>query len=266
MSFALGPFALSIGQLAFLLAFAVAFVVAFLGSRGKSSRADNSLLNALIFGFIVARLVFVVRYWPDYHNNLFGIIDIRDRGFMPLPGLIAAFIWMLIAGSRHRVQRIPLLIAAVTGSSSWLIAMVFIFQHNAALPDMPDFTLLDVNSTAVELTNFRGRPVVINLWASWCGPCRREMPVIADAQRHYPHVHFLVINQGEAADVVQRYLDEHALNLANVLLDPRSRMSNHWQVRGLPTTLFFDEKGQYSHHHFGELSAASMRYQLERFP
>ncbi|EMR12258.1 redoxin domain-containing protein [Methylophaga lonarensis MPL] len=264
MSFAFGPFALSVGQLVFLLAFGMAFLVAFLGSRGKSSRADNTLVNALIFGFIIARLVFVVRYWPDYQSNLLSIVDIRDRGFVPLAGVVAAVVWMLIAGFRHRVQRVPLLISGFTGAFSWLFATILLYQHSAVLPDMPDYALTDLANASVELEQFRGQPIVINLWASWCGPCRREMPVISDAQHQYPDVHFLLINQGESPEVVQLFLHEESLELANVLLDPRSVMSNYWRVRGLPTTLFFDEKGQYSHHHFGELSAASLRHQLER--
>ncbi|WP_459655422.1 TlpA family protein disulfide reductase, partial [Achromobacter xylosoxidans] len=70
------------------------------------------------------------------------------------------------------------------------------------------------------LAAFQGKPTVVNLWASWCPPCRREMPAFEQAQAANPDIHFVFLNQGEAASTVRQYLDEHAPSLANALLDP----------------------------------------------
>src|SRR3546814_14561413 len=70
---------------------------------------------------------------------------------------------------------------------------------------------------------FRSRPMVLNLWATWCPPCRREMPVLEQAQGRYPGVVFVLVNQGEDRGTIHRYLDRAGLDLDHVLLDPHSQ-------------------------------------------
>src|SRR3546814_7473677 len=67
-----------------------------------------------------------------------------------------------------------------------------------------------------------GEPMVVNLWATWCPPCRREMPVLAKAQEERGDVTFVFVNQGESESEIRDYLRESHLQLSNVLLDPFS--------------------------------------------
>ena len=108
-----------------------------------------------------------------------------------------------------------------------------------------------------------GRPMVLNLWATWCPPCRREMPALARAQAAFPGVHFVFANQGESLAEVQPYLTQAGLPLKNVLLDGGSQLSAALTARALPTTAFYDAQGRLVEVHMGELTSAAIARQLQ---
>src|SRR5690606_14732791 len=114
------------------------------------------------------------------------------------------------------------------------------------------------------LAALSGRPMVLNLWATWCPPCRREMPVLEQAQGHYPGVAFVLVNQGEDRATIRGYLDRAGLEPGHVLLDPHSRTMLETNTRGLPTTLFFSAEGRLVDTHMGELTRASLADTLRR--
>ena len=107
-----------------------------------------------------------------------------------------------------------------------------------------------------------GKPMVVNLWASWCPPCRREMPVLAAAQKRETWASFVFANQGENRATVQRYLSAGQLELANVVLDRDTRIGFVAGSSALPITLFYDASGQLVATHLGALSAASLTKRL----
>ena len=116
----------------------------------------------------------------------------------------------------------------------------------------------------VELPRFVGQPMVVNLWATWCPPCVREMPVLQAAQQQHPDVHFVFINQGESADKVRAWLSVRGMTLLNVLLDRRGQSTAALDAAGLPTTLFYDAQGRLVARRIGELSPATLAEQLAR--
>ncbi|MGE3960682.1 MAG: TlpA family protein disulfide reductase [Dehalococcoidia bacterium] len=114
----------------------------------------------------------------------------------------------------------------------------------------PDFVLEESGSgQRVSLSDFRGQPVVLNFWATWCVPCRTEMP---DLQAAYDaeDVVVLAVNWQESESVVQAFVDEFGLSFPTVL-DSEGRVREHYGVVGLPATFFIDAAGILRARNFG---------------
>ncbi|MCW5875803.1 MAG: TlpA family protein disulfide reductase [Anaerolineales bacterium] len=116
----------------------------------------------------------------------------------------------------------------------------------------PDFALQNLQGETVRLSQLRGEVVLINFWATWCGPCRLEMPAI---QARYNHGGFtvLAVDFAEPADLVQAFVDELGLSFP-ILLDPAGEVQEIYRVRGYPSTFFVDPQGFIRHFHIGEMS------------
>lgn len=95
----------------------------------------------------------------------------------------------------------------------------------------------------VSLASLRGKPVFINFWATWCEPCRWEMPFILEVQNSRPDVHVYAINVGESDEEVAAYLDEVGLEGLNILMDKGFEVYGEYHLTGLPTSLFLDAQG-----------------------
>jgi peroxiredoxin len=108
----------------------------------------------------------------------------------------------------------------------------------------PDFDLETLSGGRIQLSDLRGRPVLINFWATWCGPCKLEMPAIqAQFDQHSSDLVVLAVNFDEPAEEVQGFADELGLTF-DVLLDPGGEVNAKvYQVRGYPSTYFVDRDG-----------------------
>ena len=121
----------------------------------------------------------------------------------------------------------------------------------------PNFTLFDLDETAVKLTDFRGQPVIMNLWATWCAPCRIEMPALQDAVENYSdyRLEILALNQGETADVARQYFyDEMNLTFTPLLDEDSAVAALYGGLNVLPTTYFINQEGVVSAIHRGPLT------------
>jgi len=121
----------------------------------------------------------------------------------------------------------------------------------------PNFTLDDLDGRAVSLTDFRGQPVIVNLWATWCAPCRIEMPALQEAFEKYEDqgLEILALNQGETADVARQFFYDEMKLTFTPLLDENSTIPAMYDgMNVLPTTYFIDREGIVSAVHRGPLT------------
>ncbi|WP_110689655.1 redoxin family protein [Salinicola endophyticus] len=266
-SIALGPLGVSLGQLLLVVAMIVALIVgAWMGRRRQISVGDV-LFNALLFGVMAARIVFVARYWQSY-DTFWSWLDIRDRGFEPLAGLVIAFIYLAWRFWRQPAMRRPLGAAVLSGALAWSMtagALTLMTPRGASLPSIP---LADLDGSPVVLPTVlqeADQPMVVNLWAGWCPPCRREMPMLEQAQRERGDVSFVFVNQGESVEVIKTFLQRESLTLDHLYRDPNMTFGRKVGAVAMPTTLYYDADGQLVDTHFGELSRATLDRSLERF-
>lgn len=115
----------------------------------------------------------------------------------------------------------------------------------------PDFELTNLAGESIRLSELKGTVVLINFWATWCGPCRLEMPAIQERyERFLPELAVLAVNFDEPVDDVQSFVDELSLTF-DVLLDPGAKIQDLYRVRGYPTTFLVDKEGIIQVHHIG---------------
>lgn len=108
----------------------------------------------------------------------------------------------------------------------------------------PDFVLHDLSGAPVRLSSLRGQVVLVNIWATWCPPCRAEMPAIEAVYRQYAAQGFtvLAVNQAEELPAVADYLQQQGLSFP-ALLDLDGAVSATYRAGVLPTTFFIDRRG-----------------------
>ena len=258
----IGPVVLPVSLLLMLAAVVAATSVGAWAGRRAGTEIEPVLWHTLAVGLVVSRLVFVLQFSASYQASPLAVFDIRDGGWSPLAGFVAAWLFALARQWMRPALRKPLLAALVTGTAIWGGGMLL-----ASMPEeeqgLPPLALVNLQGTAVDLAEFKGKPLVINLWATWCPPCVREMPVLHQAQVNHPEVNFVFINQGESAQRVGTWLDARKLPLRNVLLDADQQAPAAFNQRGLPTTLFFDAQGRLVSARTGELSAATLAQRLQ---
>ena len=111
----------------------------------------------------------------------------------------------------------------------------------------PDFTVYDLEGNAHSLSDFRGKPVIVNFWASWCGPCKREMPDFEEKFREYgEEIQFLMVNLAdgsrETVESAQDFIDGQAYTFP-VYFDTDLSGAVAYAVSSVPSTYFIDENG-----------------------
>ncbi len=127
-----------------------------------------------------------------------------------------------------------------------------------ARSETPPLTLKDLNGRTHTLADYRGKVVLINFWATWCEPCREEMPAMRTLRERLAGQPFevLVVNHGESATRVREFLARERLELL-ALLDPNQDAARAWRVRVLPGSFLVDAEGRVRYSVIGEFDWAS---------
>lgn len=229
---------------------------------GPAEAAGTAIFVAAGLGLLAARLAHVGLNASAYLDAPLAIVDVRDGGWHAVVGFLVGLAWLLWRAWRRPAWRQALAAGVCAGCAVWGLGTWATGPAGGA--PLPSVALTPLGETrAVTLREVAvGRPAVVNLWASWCGPCRQEMPVLADAQQREASVAFVFVNQGESEAAVRSYLSSLGRPLQQVLLDPRSQLGPLVGSGGLPTTLFYDAQGRLVHAHLGVLNAAALAGRL----
>jgi peroxiredoxin len=123
----------------------------------------------------------------------------------------------------------------------------------------PRFTLTSLEGETISLRDYRGRPVLVNFWASWCPPCREEFPVLSAAREAHADegLEILGIARNDGADYARRFVEESGASWP-ILLDPDGAAWAAYDGVGLPTSFFIDDQGFVQRVHIGPLDAGQL--------
>jgi thiol-disulfide isomerase/thioredoxin len=129
----------------------------------------------------------------------------------------------------------------------------------------PDFTLKTPEGAPVQLSQLKGKPVFVNFWATWCGPCREEMPAMQELYERYADqgLVILAINMEEDAARVQRWINEGGSTFTFVL-DSDGEQVKRYNVNAAPTSYFVGRDGVIRDLKLGQISRAEMQAKVEK--
>ena len=250
-----GPFVFAGDRLA-----AIIGIIAFMAATSiLSSRLDPRIGRwstwVLIAGLVAARLGHVIENASSFATEPWRILAVWQGGFS-WPWAAGSVVAVSVALVRTRRAAIGVVVSLAIALFAWNV----VWQLTNATPSTPMPTVVLENAKGGEtpLTSFQGKPIVLNLWASWCPPCRREMPMMADMAAAKTDVTFLFVNQGERRGPIEAYIAGQNLTLPNVLFDLRQEVARHYSVPGLPVTLFIGSDGQVRSVHVGEISREAL--------
>jgi thiol-disulfide isomerase/thioredoxin len=182
-------------------------------------------------------------------------VEIRiDRRVLAGGGFVIAILVMLVIGTFVGQQLAAKQATVAPGSIVNQPAQAQSLDQSAAVQlDQlaPDFTLTDLEGKTVRLSDFQGKPVIINFWATWCAPCRLEMPALEAIYQKYKDKGLIVlgVNTGERVrdqgltERVKTHAQQLGINFP-VLLDTTDSVANLYRLRAYPTSYFIDSSGK----------------------
>lgn len=285
-AFTIGPFLVSTPILGLLVSlFSASWVAGRYAKRvGLEARITRRIVEtSLLIGIVGARLAFVAPNWESYRENLWTILFFWQPGYLPVAGLLSGVgyaIWQ-VRGCPPS-QRIVWLRALGSGFAVGVVAFATFLGAISLTSDanvlrtgdkIPDFALNNLDGETVRFSDLRGQVVVLNFWATWCPPCRREMPLLENVyQRHGDRGLAIVgVALDEPADVVTRFVDSMGITYPIWVdddnadaLDRTLDIYNQFGETGLPTTLFVGADGAIQKTYVGELSRAFVEQWLRK--
>ena len=211
---------------------------------------------ALLAGLVGARAAYVWVHRESFALDQVVALQAWLGGWVWSAGVVTAALALVV------ILRKPRPIGAGLGLLATLSAVWWAFAEGQAprsailLPAGLRFDMAQRGS--ITAGDLRGRPAVLNLWASWCPPCRREMPMLIDAASRERRAALLLVNQGEASERVSTFLQGQGLSARHVALDQTGNLGAIAGSPALPTTLFVAADGTIRQTHVGEISRVQL--------
>lgn len=130
-----------------------------------------------------------------------------------------------------------------------------------------DFTVTDYDGNKVNLSDYKGKPVVLNFWATWCYYCKVEMPDFNEAYKKYPDVQFLMINatgtNGETVDSAKAYVEQEKYDF-DVFFDTDFEGLRKFGISSFPATIFIDKDGNIESERIGMLTMEALESEIKK--
>lgn len=258
-SIAIGPLIFSndrfIAIVTVLSLFAVSEIIAW---RRRADRDSIRWWATAIFviWIITARLGYIIAHWDAFVHAPWTIFAIWQGGFDTRAGTFGLGATIFAAFLSRSKSGFPVLISVLAASAVFALATLFL--PDEARGKIPGGDFADLSGAPVTPANRDGRPLVLNLWATWCPPCRREMPMMIDVAGSAEGVEVLFANQGEEEIIIKRFLDLTDLPSHGMIRDPANILMQKFGLLGLPSTLFFAADGSLQAVHTGEISRAAL--------
>lgn len=253
----LGPLVMAADRFAAILGIGAFLLIASILAERREPRLGSWSMLAVVACVAAARLGHVAEHAGSFAQEPLRAFAFWQGGFSfawSVPVLLLVSLLRLRDNRARAWAMAPLVAGLLVWNTTQHLA-----EATAAPPrPLPALTLPQVAGPPIDLGTTGGRPRVLNLWATWCPPCRREMPLLAEVARATPGVDFLFVNQGEDHGRIAAYLTQEGLELPHVVLDSTSAVSRHFASRGLPATFFFTADGRMRHLHVGEVSREAL--------
>ncbi len=260
----IGPLVLAYDRLVVFVGLALFLALAEWASKRRGDPALSVWAwNAATAGLLAARLGYVAAHWGVYSQDPLSILYVWQGGFSPWWGLLGGALYTLWY-FRDRPRLLGAALLPAVAGLTLALGLWFLPQRANTELRLPSVGLHDLAGNPVSLDAFSGRPLVVNVWATWCPPCRRELPMLARAAAEHPEVSFVFVDQGEPAARVAAYLDERGLQLEHALIDTAGTLARRLPLRGYPTTFFFDGQGNLVTSRTGEINRAALEDALKK--
>ncbi len=137
------------------------------------------------------------------------------------------------------------LLSSTEGEEDDLFSKIGVLQINEK-KNAPNFRLEDLKGRKIELKNFRGKVIFLNFWATWCGPCKEELPSVETLYQQFKEKNFVFLTISvdyEGRKPVKEFIEKHRYTFP-VLLDHKYETLDLYKVKGIPTTFIIDKKGR----------------------
>jgi thiol-disulfide isomerase/thioredoxin len=286
-AFNFGPFLIPTRPL--FLVFSLYFAIWLAGRLARKFDLEKSQVKRVAehsawIGVLGARLGFVAVNWGAYRAAPWTALYFWQPGYLYLGGLVFGSCGAIVLGQRFFPAKRRGSYTAL--GSAYLIAILLYFTGLQSLELLrqpgvfgagsvvSDFKLRNLSGASVKLSDLAGRGIVLNFWATWCPPCRREMPLLDEIQKIYQARGISVVGVAinEAPGQVKTYVESVAVSYPIWVdaspsasgFDRSQEIFSRFGGVGLPTTIFIDRKGVVQKVYVGELSRGFLQSQIDK--